>query len=86
MVPVHCGKKFSWNGTRGATEASTLGPSFVGHPLVDHRVEAFKVRSHKTGRELLFTRRRVLTNEGEVTGWEFSTQGVRPIIVTVFND
>lgn len=85
-LPVHDGSKFDWHAQTGVTEASTLGPRFSGRVWSDSSDLGFVVRSHRTGRKVLFTLESVEHDKlsGDVLcGVYRSADGV---VVRVYND
>lgn len=77
--PCHDGSKFHWEKNRGMCEASDLGPAVDnGH--------AFVIRSHRTGREILFTRIGIdRDGENEIVSMTYKAMEA-DFEVTVFND
>ena len=85
-LPVHDGSKFDWHGHTGVTEASTLGPQFTGRVWPDSADLGFAVRSHRTGRKMLFT----LESEehDKYTGDILCTtyRSTNDIVIRIYND
>ena len=89
-VPTYEGSLFSWSGTTGFVEASSLGISpgiTPGRQVWSDSCDlGFKVRSPRTGEERLFTLDscgETRNAEGELTSWKFVGGSVT---VVVFND
>ncbi len=99
-VPVHDGSMFFWHEGHGSVEASDFLKQ-IDAPVYDDACDVgFKVRSHKTGRTVLFTLSETLkTRDGEDTaGWVYTSRRERyawdwaddektaEIRITVWND
>jgi len=84
-VPVHDGRKFTWNGKVGSAEVSDFNPATLAGRLFGDACDVgFYVVSPRTGRKVLFFEVGVDRRDGEVTSYRYeSNDGFR---VIVFND
>jgi hypothetical protein len=90
-IPTHSAGSFSWQGTRGIAEASSLGDTptrrFKDRVWSDACDEGFWMVSPRTGQRLLFVQVGPIWHSGELVGWEFKAEGARnTITVAVYND
>jgi hypothetical protein len=87
QIPVHDGRLFAWEGNVGACDRSDLGPKGMCDRIYDDACDVgFYVRSHKTGKYVLFVlHHQEPTKDSEVGAWHFSSQCAKFNIV-VFND
>lgn len=76
QIPVFDGNLFSWTGKIGTSELSSL-PDFAAE-------EQFKVRSHKTGVEKLFSFKCPRRIQGDVMSLVFKSDD--GFTVEIFND
>lgn len=90
-IPVHDGRKFTWDGRHGFAEASDL--DCAGHRPIhscvwpDAADVGFRVKSHKTGKMVLFTCHKTQIDDGEVVGWEYRSYGeIEAFMITIEND
>lgn len=86
-LPVHDSRIFTWSGKTGCIEASDLprAAAFVGRVYDDAVDVGFHVKSHRTGRTMLFVEVEPAKNsEGEVVAFCFA--GDDGIVVEVVND
>lgn len=85
-VPIHSGENITWNGTCGIVDASDLGGKVDDRVWADACDVGFKVRSNRTGKEVLFIQDAVITNsDGEVEATVYKSQDGR-ITIKVVND
>lgn len=94
-VPTYEGVKFSWDKLLGFCEASELhtppGQAFFQRVWSDAGDVGFFVKSHRTGRCVLFTLEDVERDESDITSWNFVECNVdrsvrEPVRIKVFND
>ncbi len=90
-LPTHDGNVFHWSGNRGVVDASDL--SCGGTRPIDGRVwndacdVGFRVKSQRTGNEVLFVQDCVKCDaEGEVTATEYVSQSSPVVKIIVIND
>lgn len=89
-IPMHNGKRFSWNGKRGCAEVSDLSCSSGetwGRVWYDAADVGFHVKSHRTGRVELFTlQAEHRDRDGDVTNWTFVAATDPTITIDILND
>lgn len=90
-LPVHDGQLFSWSGKTGYIEASELArvgcsaDRIAGRVYGDASDCGFLVRSHRTGRTMLFVETSsVRDGDGDVVAFRYT--GEDGIAIEVFND
>lgn len=66
-LPIHSGKRFTWTGNVGVTEASVLGRNHTGRVWPDSCDTGFIVRSHKTGTDKVFVYHGALSRSQDVS-------------------
>jgi len=86
QVPVHSGSKFDWHGGVGATEASTLGPRWSGRVWPDAADVGFVVRSHRTGKTMLFTLESTELEKGSGDTLCEVFRSEAGVVIRVYND
>lgn len=91
-VPTYSTRPISWRQTHGSVEASDLtgfgqsGP-FVSRVWDDSADVGLVLRSHRTGREVLFGLVDVdRGSDGEVRSWKLESHPGGNLHLTVFND
>lgn len=83
-LPVHMGSMFTWFGTLGTAEASTLGEGFSDRVWSDALDTGFIVRG-RTGTRLFVLEYCCHTEDG-IAHWDFVCPDDRDLKVRVFND
>jgi hypothetical protein len=81
QAPIYDGKVFTWNGLTAWVDASDLsGGSFKSKLFSDAEDKGFYIRSHRTGKVLMFTLVDELYESDEFTGWEFRCDRFKVIV------
>lgn len=87
-VPKYDGSKFDWSTGVGVADASDFRSKLWSRLFPDACDVGFVVRSHRTGKELVFSESRtVFGREGETLGWEYESIGSGPkVTIRIYND